>query len=76
MDTAHEPRRSNLFVLRVWCVGLDDGTKEWRGVIESLASREKRYFREWPILLDWIQQELRATSQDDFRLSQKKSDSE
>jgi hypothetical protein len=81
MDTSQEARRSHLFVLRVWRVVLDDGTKEWRGAIEYLASREKKYFREWSAVLDFMQQrcdqtEMQAARDDSFLLSQKKSDSE
>jgi hypothetical protein len=76
MTSSRQPVRSHLFALRVWRVVLDDGTTEWRGAIEYLASHEKRYFRDWSVIQDFVQQELQATRDDDFRLSSKKSDSE
>lgn len=74
MDKSQPTHRPQLFVLRVWLHELGDGNQEWRGEIEYAVSREKRYFREWSVLLDFVQssceQALRqAAKQDDFPMS-------
>lgn len=53
MDTSRSIHRPHYFVLRLWLAEVGDGTTEWRGVIEN-AAREKRYFREWQVLVDFL----------------------
>lgn len=54
MDELPPTRHPHLFVLRVWLTEHTDGTQEWRGEIEHAATHEKRHFREWQVLLDFV----------------------
>jgi len=51
-----QTRRPHLFVLHIWLEELDEDHREWRGSIEYPATHEKRYFREWQVLIDFMQQ--------------------
>lgn len=49
----------HLFVVRVWWEPDGEGESgEWRGSIEHIASREKRYFRELKSLSQFIEAHL------------------
>ena len=50
-----EHHRSQLFTLRLWPEALADGQVEWRGQVRHLPSGETRYFREWPVLMAFVQ---------------------
>ncbi len=76
MNNSQQPTNYHLFVLKVWRVEVADGETEWRGQIQHIASREIRYFREWTLLLEFVQTQLQAARENDFLLSQKNSDSE
>lgn len=65
----------HLFVLKIWRAEAGADETEWRGQIQHIASREIRYFREWNLLLEFVQTQLQ-TRENGFLLSQKKSDSE
>ena len=54
MDELQPTRHPHLFVLRVWLNELNDGTQEWRGEIEHAATHEKRHFRDWQVLLEFV----------------------
>lgn len=66
MDQLRQTRRRHLFVLHVWLEERGDGNTEWRGEIEHVLTLEKRYFREWQVLLDFVQ---RSCEQAQRRLS-------
>jgi hypothetical protein len=74
MEKLRQPKRPHLFVLKLWLEELGDGKTEWRGVIQAMSTREKRYFREWQTLLDFLQHsceaaQLQAAPADNFQLS-------
>jgi hypothetical protein len=48
--------RSELFNVRVWREDLGAGRIEWRGKVEHVLSGETRYFRDWRVLLDFLQE--------------------
>ena len=68
MDRSQEPNRSHLFTLRLWPEALGDGQFEWRGQVRHLASGETHYFREWPVLVAFLQDALPDLT-DDLRES-------
>ncbi len=74
-NSPHVPT-CHLFVVKVWRAEVGDGETEWRGSVLAIASREKRYFREWDALLEFVQTQLQPTRENALLLSQKKSDSE
>jgi len=55
MDPLPQPQRSQLFTVRVWAEDLGDGQQEWRGQVQHVISGETRYFREWSMLIAWLQ---------------------
>ena len=60
-----QPRRSHLFLVRVWLEDLGEGKTEWRGKVTQVASGEVRYFRGWSRLA----RQLREMLPDDTRVS-------
>jgi hypothetical protein len=73
MDPVNSRCRPHLFVLRIWLADPGDGKTEWRGDILDSASREKRYFREWDVLLEFAQAQVLAACSDDFPERQEKN---
>ena len=49
-----QPRRSHLFVVRVWLEDLGDGKAERRGQVKHVMSGEVRYFRDWATLVEQL----------------------
>ena len=48
-------RHSHLFLVRLWWEpGDHDASGEWRGSVEHVATREKRYFREIEGLAEFV----------------------
>jgi hypothetical protein len=47
-----------IFSLRLWPEELGDGQCEWRGQARHVSSGETRYFREWPVLIAFLQDVL------------------
>jgi len=47
---------SELFSVRVWREDVGTGRIEWRGKVEHVLSGETRYFRDWHVLLDFLQE--------------------
>jgi hypothetical protein len=76
MNNSPQPPNYHLFVLKVWRAEAGADETEWRGQIQHIASREIRYFREWNLLLEFVQTQLQAVRENDFLLSQNNSDSE
>ncbi len=55
MDIAQPPARTYLFTVRVWLEDLGEGQAEWRGEVHEVLSGERRYFRDWPTLVAFLQ---------------------
>lgn len=60
MDPTLEPLPSYLFVIRLWVAGTGNGTDGWRGQVRYVQSGETRYFRDWPALVNFLQEMLPA----------------
>jgi hypothetical protein len=54
MNKALSPRHSDLFMVRLWWEGLDDGHGEWRGKVQHVARGDLAYFRDWFTLIDFL----------------------
>lgn len=50
--------RSHLFTVRIWLGGLGEGRYEWRGKAQDVSSGETKYFRDWSMLLMFLQDML------------------
>lgn len=50
--------RSHLFSLRIWLVDLGSGETEWRGKLQDVVSGQNHYFRDWPALIQHLNQML------------------
>jgi hypothetical protein len=57
MEKERQHHRSYLFTVRVWLEDLGDGKKEWRGKVQYISNGETCYFREWPVLLAFLQKQ-------------------
>jgi hypothetical protein len=51
-------RHAQLFAIRLWPEDLGAGRAEWRGEVRHLPSGETRYFREWSVLVAFLQAKL------------------
>jgi hypothetical protein len=49
---------SHLFILRIWQEDLGSGKTDWRGKIQHVNSGEARYFRDWPGLEAFLENQL------------------
>ena len=47
---------SELFTVRLWREDLGEGRVEWRGKVQHVLSGDTRYFRDWQMLLAFIQE--------------------
>ena len=56
---------SHLFTLRLWPEALGDGQREWRGQVRHITGGETRYFRDWDVLVDFLQASLPELGGDD-----------
>jgi hypothetical protein len=56
MSDRQRGHRTHLFTLRIWPEPLGDGRVEWRGKVQHVLSGEAHYFRDWPGLIDLMQQ--------------------
>jgi hypothetical protein len=68
-----QQHRPHLFVLHIWLEDLGDGTTEWRGDIECAESREKRYFREWTVLFEFVMAQLQSARAQEFSVRREKT---
>jgi hypothetical protein len=50
--------RSHLFTVRLWIEPLGNGRFERRGRVQHVLSGERRYFRDWPTLLGYLEKKL------------------
>ncbi len=48
--------QSHLFTLRLWQEDLGGGQTDWRGKIQHVNSGEVRYFRDWQVLEDFLEE--------------------
>ena len=48
--------RSELFTVRLWREDQGEGRVEWRGKVQHVLSGETRYFRDWQVLLAFLQE--------------------
>ena len=66
MESNKEPRhpRSHLFMLRLWVEtfgnGDDEGEDEVRMQVQHVLIGERRYFRQWACLIQYLQEMLEA----------------
>ena len=58
MDKAQPSSRTHLFTFRVWLEDLGEGQVEWRGEVQHVVSGERRFFRDWPALISYLQAKL------------------
>jgi hypothetical protein len=56
---------SHLFTLRFWPEALGDDQNEWRGQVRYVTSGETRYFRDWEVLVAFLQASLPELGGDD-----------
>jgi hypothetical protein len=47
-----------IFSVRLWSEELGNGQREWRGQVRHAPSGETRYFREWKVLIEFLQEML------------------
>ena len=47
---------SELFTVRLWREDRGEGRVEWRGKVQHVLSGETRYFRDWQVLLAFLQE--------------------
>jgi len=48
--------RSELFTVRLWREDQGEGRVEWRGKVRHVLSGQTRYFRDWQVLLAFLQE--------------------
>ena len=55
-------KQTEVFLIRIWCEPreIEGAPPEWRGCIEHLASRERRYLRDLDVIGAFIKPYLRA----------------
>lgn len=49
---------SCLFTLRLWHEQLGEGQMEWRGKVQYTDSGNALYFRQWGVMLEFLQETL------------------
>lgn len=59
-ETVPDTPHSQLFTLSLWQEDLGGGASEWRGKVRHVPSGETRYFRDWPILIAFLQERGQA----------------
>ena len=52
--TAYSPRRSDVFIIRIWTEEFEEQLIEMRGMVRNVHSGETRYFRTWQDLLCFV----------------------
>ena len=55
MPTSTREIHSKLFMVRVWLEEIGDGRTEWRGKVQHVISGETLYFRDWDLMLAFLQ---------------------
>ena len=64
MDKNQPRSYSHLFTVRLWVEELGNGQTEWRGQVQHVMSGEKRYFRDWSILIAFLLAKLQELEGD------------
>lgn len=59
--------KSYLFTLRFWPEETTDASIEWRGKLQQVSSGETIYFRDWDMLVEFLQSALSSYAGDDPR---------
>lgn len=56
MDRSKGPRypRTHLFMVRLWRETFDNGQREVRIQVQHVLSGERRYFRQWSLLVAYL----------------------
>lgn len=68
MDEVWPHEHSHLFTVRLWSEGLGENHFEWRGQARHVLSGQVCTFREWPLLIAFLQASaLAQTRLDDSR---------
>jgi hypothetical protein len=50
--------KTHLFTLRVWAIGEDGNSAEWRGKLQALPNGEAHYFHGWEELVSRLESML------------------
>ena len=50
----HDEKGSQLFTLRVWPEGLEEGRLEWRGKLQRVVGGETFYFHDWEAMMSFL----------------------
>jgi hypothetical protein len=58
MNERQAQHDTQLFSIRLWPEDLGNGRAEWRGQVRHLPTGETHYFREWPVLVSFLQDAL------------------
>jgi hypothetical protein len=58
MEPDRPLQRSHLFTLRLWTEPLGDGQVERRGQVQYVLSGERRSFRDWSTLVEYLEAKL------------------
>ncbi|MBS1253431.1 MAG: hypothetical protein MAG451_02480 [Anaerolineales bacterium] len=65
MKRRKQPAHSHMFQVRIWREDLGAGQSEWRGKVQHALSGRRRYFRQWPDLLVYLQEMLSEVEAED-----------
>jgi hypothetical protein len=57
-------------MLRLWPEKIGGGQIEWRGQVRHVTSGQTRYFREWSVLLAFLQETLGASGREGDAMGQ------
>jgi hypothetical protein len=58
-DKDKKSKPSQLFMLRIWLEEIREGQTDWRGRAQHVSSGEVKYFRNWQMLRDFMEEKLR-----------------
>ena len=64
MDKNQPRAYSHLFTVRLWMEELGNGQTEWRGQVQQVLTGEKRYFRDWSTLIEFLKMRLQELEGD------------
>lgn len=64
MDKNLPQAYSHLFTVRLWMEELGNGQTEWRGQVQHVLTGEKRYFRDWSTLIEFLMMKLQEMEGD------------
>ena len=64
MDKNQPHSSSHLFTVRLWMEELGNSQTEWRGQVQQVLTGEKRYFRDWSTLIEFLMMRLQELEGD------------